>query len=345
MFVFLAIASFLAVVVHQESWLKIDPSILGLALSMLIQLTALFQWTVRQSAEVVNHFVAVERVVAFRDLPPESALTNDFDESLIEWPAKGEIQVEDLNVRYRPSLPLSLRGLTFKIEGGSRVGIVGRTGCGKSTLVQSLLRLLEPECGQIVIDGVDISKLGLHKLRTSISVIPQSPVLYGGCSLRENLDPFRHHNDEQICESLLDVHMLDAIQSLSHGLDTIVAEGGSNFSTGQRQLLCLARAILRRNKILVLDEPTANVDSHTDKLLQQAVGKSFQGATILAVAHRLDTVIDYDRILVLGAGAVLEYGSPNELILSGGAFCSMVNDTGEEMASVLKARARENASK
>ena len=215
---------------------------------------------------------------------------------------------------------------------------------GKSTLVQSLLRLLEAENGQITIDGVDISKLGLHKLRTCISVIPQSPVLYGGVSIRENLDPFNHHDDEQISSALLDVHMLEAIRSLSHGLDTTVAEGGLNFSVGQRQLLCLARAILRRNKILVLDEPTANVDSRTDKLLQEAVSKSFQGATILAVAHRLDTVIDFDKILVLGSGGVLEYGAPHELICQEGAFCSMINDTGEEMAAILKDRAKNNSS-
>lgn len=211
-------------------------------------------------------------------------------------------------------------------------------------MVQSLLRLLEAEGGQITIDGVDISKLGLHKLRTCISVIPQSPVLYGGVSIRENLDPFNHHDDEQISSALLDVHMLEAIRSLSHGLDTTVAEGGLNFSVGQRQLLCLARAILRRNKILVLDEPTANVDSRTDKLLQEAVSKSFQGATILAVAHRLDTVIDFDKILVLGSGGLLEYGSPHELISQEGAFCSMINDTGDEMATILKDRAKNNNS-
>ncbi|KAL9182396.1 hypothetical protein ACHAXT_013048 [Thalassiosira profunda] len=343
MFIFLAIASFAAVIVHQQAWFDIDPGILGLALSMLIQLSGLFQWCVRQSAEVVNQFVAVERVIGFAHLPPEAALTNDYDETITEWPGKGVIEVKDLSVRYRSGLPLSLRGLSFRIEGGSRVGIVGRTGGGKSTLVQSLLRLLEAEDGQILIDGVDVSKLGLHKLRTSISVIPQSPVLYGGSSLRDNLDPFHTHDDEKICEALLDVHMLEPVRALSHGLDTTVAEGGSNFSTGQRQLLCLARAILRRNKILVLDEPTANVDSRTDKLLQEAVAKSFDGATILAVAHRLDSIIEYDRILVLGAGGLLEYGTPHELIVKGGAFCQMIDDTGEEMASILKARARSNA--
>ncbi|KAL3796991.1 hypothetical protein ACHAW5_002761 [Stephanodiscus triporus] len=340
MFIFLTVASFAAVVVHQQAWMDIDPAILGLAISMLIQLSGLFQWCIRQSAEVVNMMVAVERVLGYRDLPSEAELTNSFDEGVKDWPENGEINVTDLAVRYRKGLPLSLRGVSFKIEGGSRVGIVGRTGGGKSTLVQALLRLLEAEGGQITIDGVDIAKLGLHKLRTCVSVIPQSPVLYGGCSLRENLDPFHHHDDNQIGEALSDVHMLDVIISLPHGLDTTVAEGGLNFSVGQRQLLCLARAILRRNKILVLDEPTANIDSHTDKLLQEAVSKSFAGATILAVAHRLDTVINYDKILVLGSGGVLEFGSPRELIANGGAFCSMIDDTGEEMAATLKERAR-----
>lgn len=340
MFIFLTIASFAAVIVHQENWFKIDPGILGLAVSLLIQLSGLFQWCIRQSAEVVNQMVAVERVIGFRDLPSEAALVSDGDDKVDNWPSKGEINVKDLCVRYRQGLPLSLRGITFNIDGGSRIGVVGRTGGGKSTLVQSLLRLLEAESGQIMIDGVDISTLGLHKLRCKVSVIPQSPILYGGCSLRDNLDPFHAHTDEQIKSALLDSHMLNAVTSLSHGLDTTVAEGGLNFSVGQRQLLCLARAILRRNKLLVLDEPTANVDSRTDELLQEAISKSFADATIIAVAHRLDTVIDYDKILVLGDGRVLEYGSPHELIERNGAFASMVNDTGEEMATTLRMRAR-----
>ena len=340
MFIFLTIASFAAVVVHQANWFRIDPGILGLAVSLLIQLSGLFQWCIRQSAEVVNQMVAVERVIGFRDLPSEAALITDNDEKIENWPSKGEIIVNDLCVRYRKGLPLSLRGITFKIDGGSRIGVCGRTGGGKSTLVQSLLRLLEAESGNIMIDSVDISSIGLHKLRSKVSVIPQSPILYGGCSLRDNLDPFQSHNDDEINSALLDSHMLHAVTSLSHGLQTIVAEGGLNFSVGQRQLLCLARAILRKNKVLVLDEPTANVDSRTDKLLQEAVSKSFADATIIAVAHRLDTVIEYDKILVLGDGRVLEYGSPHELIERDAAFASMINDTGEEMASNLKLRAR-----
>jgi ABC-type multidrug transport system fused ATPase/permease subunit len=229
MFIFLTVASFSAVAVNQQGWINVDPAILGLAISMLIQLAGLFQWCIRQSAEVVNLMVAVERVLGYRDLPSEAAYTNSFDDGVKDWPKMGEITVKDLSVRYREGLPLSLRGVSFKIEGGTKVGVVGRTGGGKSTLVQALMRLLEAEGGQIIIDGVDIAKLGLHKLRTCVSVIPQSPVLYGGCSLRENLDPFHHHNDNQISEALSDVHMLNAVQSLSHGLDTTVAEGGLNF--------------------------------------------------------------------------------------------------------------------
>lgn len=156
--------------------------------------------------------------------------------------------------------------------------------------------------------------------------------------MRDNLDPFHKHNEADIKHALEDVHMLDAVTLLPLGLDSVVADGGLNFSVGQRQLLCLARAILRKNKILVLDEPTANVDSRTEKLLQEAVAKSFHGATIIAVAHRLDTVIDYDKILVLGHGSVLEYGSPSELILKNGDFASMVNDTGEDMSKLLRSR-------
>eukprot|EP00804_Cyclotella_cryptica_P025547 CCRYP_002799-RD/>CCRYP_002799-RD protein AED:0.04 eAED:0.04 QI:9542/1/0.92/1/0.58/0.38/13/0/494 len=367
MFIFLSIATFAAVIVQDQKWLNIDPGILGLALSLLIQLAGLFQWCIRQSAEVVNQMVAVERVIGFRDLPSEAPLVNDFDKTVSDWPSTGEIDVQSLSVRYRSGLPLSLQGLTFRIEGGSRVGVVGRTGGGKSTLVQSLLRLLEAENGQILVDGVvslsrllstislkqqvshsscpkfllqDISKMGLHKLRRGISVIPQSPILYGGCTLRDNLDPFHNHNDEEITKALESVHMLEAVSSLPLALDTVMADGGLNFSVGQRQLLCLARAILRKNKILVLDEPTANVDSRTDKLLQEAVSHKFLGATIIAVAHRLDTVIDYDKILVLGNGSVLQYGSPHELIQKGGAFASLVSDTGDEMSSLLMSRAK-----
>lgn len=212
-------------------------------------------------------------------------------------------------------------------------------GSGKSTLVQSLFRILEAESGSITIDGIDISTLGLHKLRKAMSVINQYPVLFSGCTVRENLDPFDQHSDEAVQHALADVQMLKAVESLPSGMHSNVSENGSNFSVGERQLLCLARATLQKTRILVLDEPTANVDTHTDQLLQEAVNKSFVGATIISIAHRLDTIIENDAILVLGGGKVLEYGSPNELIERNCHFARMVDDTGVEMSAKLRGRA------
>jgi ATP-binding cassette subfamily C (CFTR/MRP) protein 4 len=202
---------------------------------------------------------------------------------------------------------------------------------------------LEAEHGSIQLAGVDISTLGLHTLRTHMSVIPQVPVLFSGCSVRDNLDPFHKHSDDVIQEALEDVHMANVVKELPQGWNSFVAEGGTNFSVGQRQLLCLARAILCKHRILVLDEPTANVDRKTDQLLHEALEKSFRGATILSVAHRLDTVIDNDHILVLGNGHVLEYGTPADLLEKEnvGHFGSMVRDTGERMSMTLRQRALE----
>eukprot|EP00550_Attheya_septentrionalis_P002538 CAMPEP_0198285332 /NCGR_PEP_ID=MMETSP1449-20131203/4662_1 /TAXON_ID=420275 /ORGANISM="Attheya septentrionalis, Strain CCMP2084" /LENGTH=1282 /DNA_ID=CAMNT_0043982737 /DNA_START=271 /DNA_END=4119 /DNA_ORIENTATION=+ len=341
MFIFLSIATFLAVTVNDQDLFEIDSAIFGLALTMMLQLGALFQWCIRQSAEVVNQMVSVERVKEFGELPSEAPLVvKGIDDDLVDWPRDGSIDVKDLTVRYRSSLPPSLKGASFRVESGQRVGVCGRTGSGKSTLVQALFRILEAEEGTIEIGGANVATMGLHKLRTGMSVIPQVPVLFSGSTVRENLDPFHAFSIEELHAALEDVQMKEAILvDLPDGLDSVVAEGGSNFSVGQRQLLCLARAILSKSRILVLDEPTANVDSRTDELLQQSVSKSFQGATILSVAHRLDTVIDSDRILVLGNGQVLEYGSPADLLSQeNGHFTSMVNDTGEKMSRDLRQR-------
>eukprot|EP00549_Striatella_unipunctata_P000446 CAMPEP_0118676036 /NCGR_PEP_ID=MMETSP0800-20121206/1807_1 /TAXON_ID=210618 ORGANISM="Striatella unipunctata, Strain CCMP2910" /NCGR_SAMPLE_ID=MMETSP0800 /ASSEMBLY_ACC=CAM_ASM_000638 /LENGTH=946 /DNA_ID=CAMNT_0006571471 /DNA_START=562 /DNA_END=3402 /DNA_ORIENTATION=- len=341
MTVLIIVSCFLAVICKHYGWLRIDPAVLGLALSMLLRLTGLFQWAVRQSAEVVNQMVSIERVTAYGNLPSEAPLTMPTDEDNQNWPKEGSIDISDLSVRYRASLPLALSGINVRISGGSRVGIVGRTGSGKSSLCQALFRLLEAEMGTIRVDGVNVKSLGLHKLRTQMSVIAQTPVLFSGSTIRQNIDPFSKHDKDTMVYALEDVQMLSVIEALPGGLDHLVNEGGSNFSVGQRQLLCLARAVLRKNKILVLDEPSANVDSRTDMLIQNAVSKSFAGATILAVAHRLDTVIEYDKILVLGDGKVLEFGAPADLLsIQNGHFTSMVNDTGAEMAKELRRRAQ-----
>jgi ATP-binding cassette, subfamily C (CFTR/MRP), member 4 len=340
-FILLAIVSYLAVLFNNEGWFDVDPSILGLSLSLLVQLAGLFQWCIRQSAEVVNQMVGVERMLEFGKVEPEAALECIGDQQLLAtgWPSKGAIDVESLSARYRPSLPLSLSEISLRISQGARIGIVGRTGSGKSTMVQALFRLLEAEHGRILIDNIDISKIGLHTLRSKISVIPQVPTLFSGCSVRENLDLFGIHPDEMVRQVLSDCHLLDVVSELSNGWDTIVAEGGSNFSVGQRQLLCLARSILSNNRILVMDESTANVDRRTDQLLQEALQKSFKEGTIIAVAHRLDTIIDFDLCLVMGGGCLLEFGSPAELIRAGGPFASMVSDTGEIMSQDLTQRA------
>ncbi|KAL7557087.1 hypothetical protein ACA910_009910 [Epithemia clementina (nom. ined.)] len=341
---FLTAVSFLAVLVHNERWFDVDPSILGLSLSMLMMLANLFQYCIRQTAEVVNHMVSVERVLEFGKLESEAALDCDVDDELTAkgWPTAGKIEYDGVSVRYRASLPLALRKISFDIPAGARIGVVGRTGSGKSTVVQTLFRLLEPEEGRILIDGEDISKLGLHKVRTSISVIPQVPTLFSGCTVRENLDLFELHSDDEIRAVLASCHMQDVIAELPNGWNSVVSEGGSNFSVGQRQLLCLARALLAKNKILVLDEATASVDRRTDQLLQQALQESYHDGTILAVAHRLDTVIDYDFILVLGQGEVLEFGSPSDLLSQNkvdGVFARMVDDTGDSMSKSLREKA------
>ena len=211
----------------------------------------------------------------------------------------------------------------------------------ESTVVQTLFRLLEAEEGTISIDDVDISSVGLHRLRTKISVIPQIPTLFSGCTVKENLDLFGIHSEDAIRKALDDAHMSEAMAKLPKGIHSMVSEGGSNFSVGQRQLLCLARAILSKSRILVLDEATASVDRRTDQLLHESLEESFGDATILAVAHRLDTVIENDYILVLGNGKVLEYGPPAQLIRSGGAFSKMVEDTGDFMSKDLSRRALE----
>ncbi|KAL7548136.1 hypothetical protein ACHAWF_011427 [Thalassiosira exigua] len=342
-FSLMSVASIFAVVLNDQGWWKVKPSILGLALTLLIQVsTTNFPWIIRQSAEVANQMISVERIDEFSSLPSEAPLQLASDSSIDEdWPRSASIKVNNITARYRPNLPPCLNGLHFEIGAGQRVGIVGRTGSGKSSLAQALFRILEVESGFIEIDGLDVKTIGLRKLRSSMSIISQSPVLFSGCTVRQNLDPFSNHSDEEIRDAIQSVQMMNAIDDLPENLNAAVADGGENFSVGQRQLLCLARAILDKNKILVLDEPTANVDIKTDELLQKTIREKFSDATILSIAHRLDTIIDYDVILVLGEGKVLEFGSPANLLAEDGHFSSMVKCTGDAMSKSLRQRAKQ----
>lgn len=221
-----------------------------------------------------------------------------------------------------------------------KIGIVGRTGAGKSSIIQSIFRLAQNE-GQIFIDGVDTAVIGLHDLRKNISIIPQEAVLFSG-SLRFNLDPFGEKTDDELWHSLDQVELRDVVSALPGGLDCKVLDGGSNFSAGQRQLLCLARAILRNNKILILDEATANVDSETDQLIQETIRNKFADCTVITVAHRLHTIMDSDKVMVVDAGDIVEFDHPYELIQhSDGYFRRLLDQTGNSTAATLTHIAKE----
>ncbi|XP_057709527.1 ATP-binding cassette sub-family C member 4-like isoform X2 [Corythoichthys intestinalis] len=310
-----------------------DPGAVGLALSYAVTLTGMFQWGVRQSAEIENMMTSVERVVEYAELKSEAPWETDTMPPH-DWPKRGSITFESVNFSYNTSEPLVLKNLTVVFRSREKVGIVGRTGAGKSSLISALFRLAEPE-GTIMIDGFRTSDIGLHTLRQKMSIIPQDPVLFTG-SMRKNLDPFSEHTDEDLWNALQEVQMRGAVEELPNKLETLLTESGSNFSMGQRQLLCLARAILRNNRILVIDEATANVDPRTDSLIQQTIRGKFQECTVLTIAHRLNTIIDCDRILVLDAGQIQEYDEPYMLLQNHeGLFYQMVQQTGRSEAASL----------
>lgn len=284
----------------------------GLTLTYAASMTGTLNWAVRSIAAVEVNLTSFERIESYAQTKPEATQGISAPAA---WPSKGDINFEHFSARYRPELPECLSDISCTIRGGMRVGIIGRTGSGKSSLILSLMRILEASKGRIVIDGVDISQLRLEDLRTSVAVVPQEPVLFSG-TLRESLDPFEQHSDDAIYSAIERVRLWPFFSSLPHGLATVVHEGGFNFSCGQRQLICLARALLRNNRIIVLDEATASIDVQTDFAIQRAIREEFSGATVLVVAHRLGTILDSDFIVGLREGSVVEAGSPTELLSS-----------------------------
>jgi len=301
-----------------------DPSLVGLALSFSLSLSSALNWGIRMMCEVEIAMNSVERFEQYAQLPQEAAaeLTGDPDRNT--WPTRGEISFQNLQLRYRPELPLILQGVSATIQAGEKVGVCGRTGAGKSSLILALFRFVELTGGSILIDGVDVATIGLHCLRKSLSVIPQDPFIFSG-TVRQNLDPFKEYSDEMLWEVLAKVHMKDKICSLPSLLEATVVENGDNFSVGERQLLCLARALLKKSKILVLDEATAAVDLETDSLIQQTLRLECTDCTILTIAHRINTIIDYDKVMVMHEGRVVEMGPPQLLLMDPNSFFAQLS--------------------
>jgi len=331
-----------------------DSALAGFALAFALEFANCVMWTVRLYANVELNMNAAERIIEYTELPTESLEGKSPPAS---WPTEGRIEVDDLVVGYAADLPPVLKGLSFSVNRNERVGVVGRTGAGKSSLTLALFRFLEARSGSIHIDGLDISEIKLHDLRSRLAIIPQDPVLFSG-TIRSNLDPFDNHTDAALRDCLERVHLTSSSQSGSgaitptqetaggegtstptktnanvfEDLASPVSEGGLNLSQGQRQLLCLARAIVSRPRVMVLDEATSAVDMHTDALIQRSIREEFTDATLVVIAHRLSTIADFDRILVLSDGQVAEYGAPRELWEKGadeGIFRGMCEESGE----------------
>ncbi|XP_061027210.1 ATP-binding cassette sub-family C member 4 isoform X2 [Eubalaena glacialis] len=317
----------------------LDAGQVGLALSYALTLMGMFQWCVRQSAEVENMMISVERVIEYTDLEKEASWEYQ-KRPPPSWPQEGVIVFDNVNFSYSLDGPLVLKHLTALIKSREKVGIVGRTGAGKSSLIAALFRLSEPE-GKIWIDKILTTEIGLHDLRKKMSIIPQEPVLFTG-TMRKNLDPFNEHTDEELWNALEEVQLKEAIEDLPGKMDTELAESGSNFSVGQRQLVCLARAILRKNRILIIDEATANVDPRTDELIQKKIREKFAQCTVLTIAHRLNTIIDSDRIMVLDSGRLKEYDEPYVLLQNRDSlFYKMVQQLGKAEAAAITETAKQ----
>jgi len=334
---------------------NLDAGIFGLALLMFQEIAGYGNWIVRTSLQVDINMQSVERILDYHQLDSEPPKHLPQDNSLrLNWPCDGQISFNNVYLKYRPELDYVLQGLTFKISPGCKVGIVGRTGTGKSSIIQALFRMAQIDTkipgSSIEIDGVNIANLGLELLRKSISIIPQTPVVFTG-TIRKNLDPFNEFTDSDLWHALLEVNLQQHVEKLEQGLHTDMSISNSVFSAGQKQLVCLARAVLRKNKIIVLDEATSNVDIETDEVIQKKIMERFQDCTVITIAHRLISIANYDKIMVLDKGKVVECDSPYLLMAKSkgdklitktdGVFAQMVLKSGESVANKIFAIAKE----
>ncbi|KAM0548523.1 hypothetical protein ACHAPJ_009846 [Fusarium lateritium] len=314
----------------------IDAALAGLALSFVLDFSESLRWTIRCYGDMELEMNSMERIVEYMNLYTEPL---GGVKPAVAWPTSGSLELKELEVAYALDLPPVLKGLSLRIRHGERVGVVGRTGAGKSSLTLALFRFLEARSGSIAIDGVDISKLALNDLRSRLSIIPQHPVLFSG-TVRSNLDPFGEYTDAQLYDALVRVHLISvedsANISIFRNLSSPISESGGNLSQGQQQLLCIARALLAPSKIIVLDEATSAIDVATDTLIQQSIREWFTNRTMIVIAHRLSTVADFDKVLVLDGGRMVEFGTPRELWEKNGGFRGMCESTGDSEKENLR---------
>ena len=306
---------------------SVDESLTGLAITYALMLSSLLNTLLRGISTFETEAVSIERVIEYAtQLQPEEQDDQPVTAPPPGWPSDGKIDFLNFSTRYRPELDLVLRDVTMSIKAGEKVGIVGRTGAGKSSITLALFRLIEPTGGRIVIDEMDTRTMALHELRSKLTIIPQDPVLFSG-SVRRNLDPAGRHTDNELWSSLRAAGIAEFIRKQDQGLEWLIAEGGENMSVGQRQLMCLSRAVLRKTQILVLDEATAAVDVETDFMIQKTIRHQFADCTVLTIAHRIHTILDSDRVLVLDAGRVVEFDEPQQLLQDKRSiFASLASD-------------------
>ncbi|XP_026444930.1 ABC transporter C family member 10-like isoform X2 [Papaver somniferum] len=292
---------------------------IGMALSYGLSLNMSLVFSTQNQCALANNIISVERLSQYMNIPSEAQEVIEGNRPAPSWPAVGRVEFQDLKIRYRADTPFVLQGITCTFEGGHKIGIVGRTGSGKTTLISALFRIVEPFGGRIVIDGTDISTIGLHDLRTRLGIIPQDPTLFKG-TVRYNLDPLSQHSDHEIWEVLDKCQLRDTVQEKKEGLCSLVEQDGGNWSMGQRQLFCLGRALLKRSQILVLDEATASIDNATDSILQRTIRTEFESCTVITVAHRIPTVMDSTMVLAIGDGKIVEYDEPTKLMNEEGSL-------------------------